>query len=159
MKYCILIICSLLTGVWHSTIFAASDKDSHVLIFASFSMPKESLQALSVQAKQIDAPIIMRGLVNNSFKETVNKITEFNLQEIGIQIDPLLFKKFNIQKIPAIVVTNNISCPPNQTCLEQFDVLYGNIPLSYALKVIVHRDDFVSSLAEEALHKMQVNHA
>lgn len=158
MKYCILIIFSLFTVICYSQVFAASDKDAHVLIFASFSMPKESLKVLSNQAKQVGAPIIMRGLVNNSFKETVKKLTEFNLLQTGIQIDPLLFKRFDIQKVPAVVVTNKIACPLNQTCLAQFDVLYGNIPLAYALKVIVNRNDPVSYFAVDALQKMQVNH-
>ena len=159
MKFYILIIFSLLTVIYHSQSFAANDRDAHVLIFASFSMPKESLKALSNQANQVGAPVIIRGLVNNSFKETVKKLTEFNLLQTGIQIDPLLFKRFGIQKVPAVVVTNNIACPPNQTCLAQFDVLYGNIPLSYALKVIANKNDPVSHFAVEALQKMQVNHA
>ena len=44
-----------------------------VLIFISFSMPEESLKQWIAQAQRIHAPLIIRGLINNSFTETQAK--------------------------------------------------------------------------------------
>jgi conjugal transfer pilus assembly protein TrbC len=96
-----------------------------ILIFVSFSMPKESLKGWIAQAKKIGASVYIRGLVNNSFKDTTKAVSELiQDQPGGLLIDPTFFKKYFIAEVPAVVVTSD----------DSFDVVYGDVTLDYALE-------------------------
>lgn len=127
-----------------STIACAQDRqlDSNVIIFVSFSMPKESIKGWMNEAKKINAPVVIRGLVNNSFKETIRKLNDLmSDNQGGVQLDPVLFNQFNIKQVPAVVVRDG----------KLHDVVYGDVHLDYALQTIIKRDDGLSSLAEKSL--------
>lgn len=103
-------------------------QNSKVIIFASFSMPKESLKGWMAQAKVIDAPIYMRGLLNNSLKSMAQAVGDLVKEQAGgILIDPPLFKKYGITKVPAVVVIYD----------DDFDVIHGDVTLDYALRKII----------------------
>jgi len=106
----------------------AVQKSPNAVIFVSFSMPDLALKQLIEEGKKYQIPIVMRGLYKNSFQETAAKI--FNLvkekNQGGIAIDPLWFKEFNIQTVPAFVIKHG----------NDFDVVYGNIFLKRALEII-----------------------
>lgn len=98
-----------------------------IMIFVSFSMSKESIKGWIAQAKKIGAAVYIRGLVNNSFKDTTKAVLELiQDQPGGLLIDPTLFKKYSIAQVPAVVVTSGNS----------FDVVYGDVTLDYALESI-----------------------
>lgn len=102
-------------------------RNSPVLIFVSFSMSQESLRGWLVQAQKINAPIYIRGLVNNSFKDTTVAVSQLiQNQKGGLLIDPPLFKKYAIKEVPAVVVPKG----------DDFDVIYGDVTLDYALTKI-----------------------
>lgn len=126
-----------------------------IYIFISFSMPKESIKEWMDESQKAGASLVIRGLVNNSFKETIQKMSEFTQgNKGGLQLDPNLFKRFHIEKVPAVVVADTEICPPTITCQEQYDVIYGNVTLAYALKKIVIRQDAVSSIAKSGLSRL-----
>ncbi len=107
-------------------------------------------------AHTIYAPVIIRGLINNSFKETTSAIYRLvKEQSGGMQIDPLLFERFQIKKVPAVVVTESTACLSNQSCLLNYDVFYGDVTLQYALKEIAKKEDRLSLIAESALHTLK----
>lgn len=104
----------------------AHDTERHkskksILIFVSLSMPKESLKNLYKEAEEQNLPLIIRGLKNNSFKETAEAIREL---EISVQIDPNLFEEHEIKMVPTFVMLRK-----NEPLK-----IKGNISLSYALK-------------------------
>lgn len=96
-----------------------NNEDKSILIFVSLSMPKESLKNLYKDAELKKIPLIIRGLKNNSFKETAEAIKAL---EISVQIDPNLFEKYEIKTVPTFVATNKHE--PLQ--------INGNVSLSYA---------------------------
>lgn len=104
-----------------------------VLIFVSFSMPETSLQQWLSDANRLGASVVIRGLLNNSFKDTAVKVAKL-IQENksgsvgGIEINPLVFSEYNINKVPAVVVIDEFS--------NEYDLVYGNTTLEYALKII-----------------------
>ena len=154
MKYIKLCIAPLLLVSLLNPVFAGDS--SQVLIFVSFSMPKTSLKSWMHDANTIHAPVIIRGLVNNSFKATTASIYELVKEGSGgMQIDPILFERFQIKKVPAVVVTQLVSCLPNQSCLENYDVFYGDAGLEYALKQIEKQEDDISPIAEKALQTLK----
>lgn len=124
-----------------------------VLVFISFSMPNESVKGWMNDAARIHAPILIRGLVNNSFKDTVQKIsTLVQDNRGGVQVDPTAFERFHITQVPAVVVQNT-ECPETQSCVDKYDVIYGDVKLEYALRKIASQKSTVSVIAEKALEK------
>ncbi|HBD9275115.1 TPA: type-F conjugative transfer system pilin assembly protein TrbC [Legionella pneumophila] len=112
-------------------------KVSQVLVFLSFSMPEKSLQAWLLQCKQSGATPVIRGLIHNSFKETMTAIQTLSKKTgIGMQLDPILFKTFDITMVPAVVyVKDTPACPANMDCKPvNYDSLYGDVSLDYALE-------------------------
>jgi len=103
------------------------------LYFVSFSIPKEGLKQMMDEAVRYKMPVLIRGLVNNDFRQTVEKT--FNLvkeeNKGGVQIDPENFKRYNVTAVPALVVT----------CGNSFDVLYGNLRIQEALEDVVRRGE------------------
>ena len=142
---------------------AGNASNNSILLFISLGMPKNVLREYLEQAKIYHIPVLIRGLYtdkNNpsadksvgSFKDTANRVFRILKSEKGmkksmggVSINPLLFRSFNIKTVPALVVTNNsdlcvtkdhqrnvnIVCPAND-----FDVIYGNIPIRKQLKII-----------------------
>ncbi|SRR5579883_210202 len=134
--------------------------EGNIYIFVSFSMPKESIKEWMNAAQEIGAPLIIRGLVHNSFKETIQQVSTLTQDNRGgVQLNPTLFQRFQIDKVPAVVVANNEKCLPTQTCRDEYDVVYGNVTLSYALKKIADRKDALSSTVLLALTKLRETHA
>jgi len=101
------------------------------IVFVSFSMPDLLLQQIMQQAASYQIPVVIRGLYQNSFHATVNKIFKLvkKTNHGGVLIDPIWFYKFDIKTVPALVVRNN----------NNFDVIYGNLPLKKALEIIKNR--------------------
>ncbi|MFA6302185.1 MAG: type-F conjugative transfer system pilin assembly protein TrbC [Legionella sp.] len=118
-------------------------KVSQVLVFLSFSMPDKSLQAWLLQCKETGATPVIRGLIHNSFKETMTAIQLLSKKTgIGMQLDPILFKTFEIDVIPAVVyVKDTPDCPANMNCKSvDYDKLYGDVSLDYALEKMSDED-------------------
>lgn len=132
----------------------------NIMIFVSFSMPEKNIKEWLQQAELIHAPVIIRGLVNNSFKETIKKMSLLTADNRGgVQLDPTLFQKYQITKVPAVVIKKSSNCLPAQTCEENYDVIYGNVTLSYALKKVIAQNDLLSPIAEDALKEMKGHYA
>jgi type-F conjugative transfer system pilin assembly protein TrbC len=122
---------------------------SNIIIFASFSMPPRSVKGWMQEGSKAQTPVIIRGLINNSFKATIEKMAELAADnQGGVQLDPTLFQRYQITQVPAVVVTNN----------DDFDVIYGDVKLSYALQKIADQNDSVSPIAKNALEKLRGNH-
>lgn len=141
--------------MYHLPLFAwnVNAPASNVLIFVSFSMPKESLRGWLKEADKIKAPVIIRGLVHNSFRDTTTAIMHLVTDNRGgFQLDPTLFKRFHIEKVPAVVLIS-ASCLARENCNE-FNVMYGDVTLDYALKQFVKQDDSLSLYAESALQQL-----
>ena len=119
------------------------------LIFVSFSMPKASLKQILVQAKAYHIPVVIRGLVNNSFVETKASLDKIlrektKSEKIGesilngaVALNPMWFRQFKIKQVPAFVVySRGASCPLGKSCDNvKYDVLYGNISVDQALDI------------------------
>jgi len=119
---------------------------SRLLIFISFSMPKESLKALARQAKKAGGTLVLRGLVDDSLKKTLASVIEIlGADDLGdLSIDPMAFRTFGIHAVPAMVVAASS---------QKFDVIYGDVSLSYALKKMVDGGE-ESQLAQSYLSRL-----
>jgi conjugal transfer pilus assembly protein TrbC len=120
--------------------------DPHIFIFVSFSMPPNSLKNLIYDAKTIGAGVYLRGLVDNSLPKTMtafHQLLEAKTQA-GIYLDPSLFSRFKIDKVPAIVVSDG----------DKFDVFYGDVKLQYALREILKTGEIQNIKIPQLLKKL-----
>lgn len=103
-----------------------------LMAFVSFSMPEDSLKAILEQVERTGGITILRGLVNDSFKDTATLVATFSSNgSPGFSVDPKLFAKYAINAVPSFVVPNE----------ESFDKISGNISLVAALETIVREGD------------------
>lgn len=136
------------------------DVDGAVL-FISFSMPDELILTLADEASTYHMPLVVKGLIDNDFKKTVDYFFKLNqlakkrhMNFEGIAIDPLWFSQFDIKKVPALVVTKRMhDCKPQSLCKDQlFDVIYGNVHIKDGLGAIKNKGD-MSYLASTILEQ------
>lgn len=135
------------------------------ILFVSFSMPESLLLTISDQAAQFNIPVVIKGLVNNDFKQTVATFSRLSheaqkqhLNFKGVSIDPVWFTQFNITVVPALVVSYRpASCLASNICANQpFDVVYGNTQLKKGLELIAERGEDASLVAKKILEQGHV---
>ena len=103
-------------------------KSAQLIVFISTSMSKTSIKQWAVQADLLGAELVIRGFINNSFKDTVLLAQELFAQDNvgGFNVDPLKFKSYDIQIVPAVVLDVG----------GKVDLVQGDIGLIEALKII-----------------------
>ena len=135
------------------------------MLFVSFSMPEPLLFALADEAAAFNIPLVLNGLVEGDFKKTVNtfarltkeaKKSHLNFQ--GLSIDPVWFQQFQIQSVPALVVTTRPGeCAAQKVCSQQsFDVVYGNASIKKGLQWIAERGVAAPLMAKKILEQGHV---
>ena len=118
----------------------AQHKTSGLMVFASLSMPPESLRRLLDQAARAGGVVVLRGFVDGSFKKTALALQHFGAAASGVQINPNAFHQYKVGAVPALVVTR--ADGGDQLDAEgcalpsQYVKLSGDVDLAYGLDVI-----------------------
>lgn len=101
-----------------------TDQSDRILIFVSFSMPESSLTALvdNLKLSGRKSTLVMRGLIDNSFKKTASKIGEM---EAEIEINPGSFEEYEITKVPTFILLKEG---------KETARLSGNVTLNFAIE-------------------------
>lgn len=100
---------------------SSNTNDKKILIFVSFSMPEASLKSLAEEAPKHNAVLVMRGLYEDSFAKTAQKLKDLNLT---IDIHPELFETYKITSVPTFIEVENT---------KPIQRLSGNVSLSFCL--------------------------
>ena len=111
------------------------------IVFASLSMPPQSLKTLIGDTAKAGGVLVFRGFPNNSMKEfatALGKIVDRQDDFANVGIDPRLFRVFNVQAVPTYVAVSSdfdlcagFSC---QTKVPPYDRMVGNVSVQYALE-------------------------
>ncbi len=101
-------------------------------------MPETLLVSLDWQARKIGAKLAIRGLKNNSFKETFSYIKSMNDKALAIDIDPKSFEEFGITQVPAFVINQG----------DSYDKIVGNVSTAYVLKLFAEKGDLKEKAAD-----------
>lgn len=136
---------SLLLVGWIQVVLATPT----MAVFVSFSMPEQLLQETLSESARLHIPAVLNGLHQNSMPKTVAKIMVLSkaIPNLNLQIDPTAFARFEIQQVPALVVSSDTG----------FDVMYGNLTLTEALKRIAeHANESDSGLTPDDVRRMLV---
>lgn len=112
-----------------------------LIVFASLSMPPQSLKKLIGDTAKAGGVVVFRGFPNNSMKEfatSLGKIIDRQDDFANVGIDPRLFRAFDVQAVPTYVSVSSdfdlcagFSC---QTKLPPYDRMVGNVSVEYALE-------------------------
>ncbi|HAU5565818.1 TPA: type-F conjugative transfer system pilin assembly protein TrbC [Serratia fonticola] len=119
---------------------SASRLALRAVYFVSLGIPEEGLLPMLADARRFGIPATLRGLLNNDFRQTAEKMFELSKKDkqAGVQIDPTLYQQYGIKAVPALVVT----------CGGKFDVLYGSLPVQQALEEVKQRGDCAGTAAQ-----------
>jgi len=119
-----------------------------LMAFVSFSMPDASLKAILEQVDRMAGTVVLRGLVNDSFKDTAAVVAKLARENgPGFSVDPKLFAKYAINAVPAFVIPNG----------DSFDKISGNISLVAALEAIIQEGEYPQA-ARRLLSKLREAH-
>lgn len=92
---------------WKKAAADNTKRDVDLIVFVSFSMPDDLLIEYSKQAKEAGATLVIRGLYQNSLAKTQMKAAPLNPAMVGYEINPGLFRKFKVNKVPSIVLVDS----------------------------------------------------
>lgn len=113
-----------------------------LLVLVSFSMPDSELQELATQAARIGAPLVLRGLADDSFPATQKRLMRFRaIRGAAWRVDPTVFRRFDVGAVPTFV----LPLEPLQTCTPQSCPapahvrVTGDVGLDYVLDEIDRR--------------------
>ncbi|MEO8152374.1 MAG: type-F conjugative transfer system pilin assembly protein TrbC [Rhizobacter sp.] len=132
-----------------------------LLVFVTLALPADTLTALVVQAERAQATLVLRGMVNNSLRETgaaVRKIV--GKHRVGFTIDPDAFDRYGVTRAPSFVLAKaSVSTKPcadkHCTAVDGFALIAGDVSLDYALERIEQRAPRFKTEAREFLKRMR----
>lgn len=129
MKIIKLILC-LAVNMWVSNSYSQDQYNYYV--FISSNIPKQSLIQILEQSKKINAEVVLRGFINDSHKVTTEILQDLiNMTQYGVIVDPELFTKYQITKVPTFVIAKG----------DKYDKLAGNISWQEAIDIITRKGE------------------
>jgi type-F conjugative transfer system pilin assembly protein TrbC len=130
---------------------------NQLMIFVSSSMAASILKQYATASNKANGVLVLRGLINNSFKQTVSFIRTLDKQGTRTIIDPNAFKLFDVKQVPEIVVIiDNNDCKWGRCDhTPLFDKISGDITLEYGLEEITKRGEFAKKEATRFLNYLR----
>ena len=132
-----------------------------LLVFVSFAMPEATISRLLDQAARAGATLVLRGLINGSMRDTVERMQRLvGERRVAVLIDPQAFDRFSIVRTPSFVlVRSGASAQPcsSGTCLasDQFVMAAGDVSLDYALSFFERSAPAMARDASSFLQRMK----
>lgn len=131
-----------------------------LLVFVTFAMPEAALHKLAMQAAQLQATLLLRGLDDESLVKTLAHAQKImGERKVAWQIDPQAFDRFAVRQAPAFVLLR--AGAPTQACgagscfaPDAYVRVAGDVSLEYALKTIQQRAPRFADSAVRFLDKM-----
>lgn len=133
-----------------------------LIVFASLSMPEESLKRLIADTTRARGVVVFRGFPDNSakrFTTAIAKLVKDEADSASIGIDPRLFRAFDVRAVPTYVaVSSDFDLCDGFSCKTQvppFDRLVGNVTLDYALSSFAEGKGPGAAVASTALSNLR----
>lgn len=116
-------------------------RNEKLMVFVSLSMPEKSLIQLSRDMRHTGGVMVLRGLVNNSIKETMPALQEIAKNGGRLVIDPTLYRDYEVDSVPTFIVSSGLvpACEDRacERVLPAHDRVKGDITLDAALETII----------------------
>jgi len=121
----------------------AAVRADDLVVFASFSMPTESLRTLVISVTKLGGSVALRGFKNDSYRQTLQAIAALGVPSASISVNPKAFDQYQITAVPTFVLTKRSAqeaLDANGCSLaESFVAISGDVSLAYALRQIAER--------------------
>lgn len=79
-----------------------------LMVFVSFSMPKEALERIVAQSEKSGAVLVLRGLKGNSLSRMGEELAALvGKRNVTAIIHPPAFKQFKVAQVPALVIARS----------------------------------------------------
>jgi len=129
-------------------------------IFVTLDMPQGSLRRLVHQAERAGAILVLRGLKNQSMRQTVAAVSELlGQRRAGWVIDPEAFQRHGVEAAPTFLLTTGEDAPPCSatTCTvpRPFVSVSGDVSLDYALEHMARRLPGAAAVARPYLSRLR----
>jgi conjugal transfer pilus assembly protein TrbC len=129
-------------------------------IFVTLDMPQGSLRRLVDQAERSGAVLVLRGLKNQSMRQTVAAVSDLlGERKAGWVIDPEAFERHGVEAAPTFLLTTGEDAPPCSatTCTvpRPFISVSGDVSLDYALEQMVRRHPGAAAVAGPYLSRLR----
>jgi conjugal transfer pilus assembly protein TrbC len=112
-----------------------------LMVFVSFSLPRETLQRIVHQSERSGAVLILRGLKGHSLTQTGEEIARLvGERNVTVLIHPPAFQQFQVRQVPSLVLARSGSaakiaedgCAPAASFIR----IDGDVGQDYALDLI-----------------------
>jgi conjugal transfer pilus assembly protein TrbC len=144
----------------NANVGALQPQEPALRIFVSLDMPQGSLRRLVDQAERAGAVLVLRGLKNQSMRQTVAAVSELlGERRAGWVIDPEAFKRHSVEAAPTFLLTMGEHAPPCSatTCTvpRPFVSVSGDVSLDYALEHMARRQPGAAAVAGPYLSRLR----
>lgn len=132
------------------------NNDERLYVLVSTSMPKETIRKYLADINKIGDPnviMVLRGVPGGArnlvnFRNTI--IEQWSIKEmdlINIQIDPLIFRAYSIDSVPAIIYASGLELMDIEQSegwsenaqVKDAYIIHGDVSLEYAIESIYQR--------------------
>ncbi len=133
---------------------------SGMLVFVSLGMPKASLERLVADAERARATLVLRGARDLSIKKTAAAIADVMTRaKAAWQIDPSLFKRFEVQAVPTYVLIDParpvlVACGNSQCQQAAYSKVAGDVSMAHALNLIELNDPEFGDIARRTAWRL-----
>ncbi|MCX8514759.1 MAG: type-F conjugative transfer system pilin assembly protein TrbC [Burkholderiales bacterium] len=114
--------------------------NNKLLIFISYSMPKDDIVKIIKQAEPIGAVFVFRGMINGSMKQTQKEFISLKKNyQVGAMINPKLYTAFNITRVPSFVVYDSSGSDLlKEACnvTPNYTKVAGDVSVRFALETL-----------------------
>jgi len=140
------------------------DRDFRLVVFASLSMPEESLKRLGHDVRKVGGVIVLRGMKHGlqagRWMESVQALKPLAETGAEIQINPKLFMRFGVRSVPTVVLApqgvSEGDCEAKQQCSNgPVAVAVGDVSVGHVLDEFADRRDSIGRLARELSRHLQ----
>lgn len=139
------------------------ESDGAIYVAVSFSMPPDVLRRLSTDVQKAGGKLVVRGLVQGSFEQTLLAARQvFDDKAMsGIAIDPQVFRAYKVDRVPTFIVAREpvTPCQDGVDCTSAataHDKIAGNVTLAEALRQIALRGRQAPDIARNALASLEL---
>lgn len=134
-------------------------KMENLMVFVSFTMPRESLKRAISMANKVGASVVFRGFKNNSLKETSLAIKALDEPGGNVLVNPNAFTKYKVKAVPMVVLAQDGTAdkvdPDGCALPDDYVAVSGDVSLDYALDEIARQSPKFEPIAKRYTRQLR----
>lgn len=131
------------------------EETNELILFVSLSMPTGNLERAARDVKKTSGMLVMRGASRGvgpgKWVESIADMKPMTDNGGEVYLHPDMFDRYNIKKVPALVIAPDAQAGCTEDACREFAVIYGDVSLEYALDQLTERKDSIGRIARERL--------